>query len=119
MGRCGAVRYLRRYGIVGLLVLCVPLANAEPDLGKGRFLVMDRQKGNCLACHQIADGKFPGNIGPPLVDMRKRFVEAEQLFAQIWDATQFNAQTVMPPYGRNKILTQEEINHIVEFLYSL
>ena len=36
----------------------------------GQLLAMDRSKGNCLACHVIADGEQPGNIGPPLFAMK-------------------------------------------------
>jgi len=36
-------------------------------LERGKQLVMARNKGNCLACHVIDDGEFPGTIGPPLI----------------------------------------------------
>ncbi len=119
MNRWWTARYRVRYGVICGLIFCLPQANAESDAQKGRALAMDRQKGNCLACHQIADGKFPGTIGPPLLNMRDRFVQPQRLFDQIWDATRFNEESVMPPYGRNKILTDEEIRHIVAFLYTL
>jgi hypothetical protein len=36
--------------------------------------------------------------------------------AILTDETQRNPQTVMPPFGRNRILTAQEINAIVDFL---
>ncbi len=80
---------------------------------------MARSKGNCLACHAIADGELPGNIGPPLVYMQQRFPDKAQLRAQVWDATARNPNTVMPPFGRHGILTDEEIELIVDYIHSL
>ena len=91
----------------------------QPRLEKGRELAFNRAKGNCLACHVIADGALPGNIGPPLIAMKQRFPERERLRAQIWDAGARNPDSIMPPFGRHRILTDEEIGLLVDFLYSL
>ena len=93
------------------------LADGSPVTGKS--LAMDRAKGNCLACHTIEDGALPGNIGPPLIAMRARFPERAALFEQIWDATQRNPDSRMPPFGRHGVLTEEEIEMIVDYLYTL
>jgi sulfur-oxidizing protein SoxX len=61
------------------------LENSRLEMGKQ--LVMDRPKGNCLACHQVDGGEFPGTLGPPLLAMRARFPDKSVLRAQIWDAT--------------------------------
>jgi len=86
---------------------------------QGKEIAFDRQKGNCLACHQIGDGVSPGTIGPPLLYMKDRFPDKTKLRAQVYDSTQANPNTVMPPFGKHGILTSEEIDKIVEYLYSL
>ena len=86
---------------------------------KGKSLVMERSKGNCLACHAIEDGKQPGNIGPPLIGMKLRYPDSETLYRQIWDATERNPDTRMPPFGRHGILSREDIDLIIEYLYTL
>lgn len=85
----------------------------------GRNLAFARDKGNCLSCHEIDGGEFPGNIGPALKNLQNRFTEKTQLKAQIWDATQFNPETSMPPFGRNQILRNDEIDAIVDYLWEL
>jgi L-cysteine S-thiosulfotransferase len=85
----------------------------------GKQIAFSRDKGNCLACHAIEDGEFPGNIGPALRDMPLRFKDKQQLKAQIWDATRFNPETSMPPFGKNKILTEDEIDRVVDYLWGL
>ncbi len=85
----------------------------------GKKLAFDRKKGNCLACHQIEGGNLPGNIGPALVAMKARFPDKAVLRAQIWDSTVKNANTMMPPFGRHEILTEAEIDKVVEFIHSL
>jgi len=86
---------------------------------QGQTLSFDRKKGNCLACHQIDGGDLAGNIGPPLLAMKARYPDKAKLRAQIWDATKANPNTMMPPFGRNKILGESEIDKIVEFIYTL
>ena len=93
-------------------------ATLEPTQ-QGKQLAFDRNKGNCLACHAIEDGESPGNIGPPLTKLPNRFKNKQQLREQIRDATVFNPETSMPPFGRNRILMDAEIDAIVEYLWTL
>jgi sulfur-oxidizing protein SoxX len=92
---------------------------AKDDIAKGKELAFDRKKGNCLACHQIEGGSLPGNIGPPLVAMKARFPDFNKLKTQITDARINNPNTIMPPFGPNYILTEQEINLVAEFVYTL
>lgn len=89
------------------------------DIEQGRDLVMSRSRGNCLACHAIADGALAGNIGPPLIAMRQRFPERDALFRQIWDATARNPDSRMPPFGKHGILSEAEIQLMIDYLYTL
>lgn len=85
---------------------------------QGGCVIVDRKKGNCAACHQI-QGISSGDVAPPLNFMSQRFPDKAKLRARIWDATALNPNTTMPPFGRNLILTEEEIDKVVEFLYTL
>jgi sulfur-oxidizing protein SoxX len=104
-------------------VLCATApALAEPtqaEIDRGKELAFSRKDGNCLACHQMDDGTLTGNIGPELVDMKSRYPDRDMLFKRVWDETQFNPVTVMPPFGRHMILSKQEINRIVDYLYTL
>ena len=86
---------------------------------KGKAVAFDRKKGNCLACHMTGDGTLPGNIGPPIIGMKARFPDKAKLRTQIWDATVANPNTIMIPFGRNRVLSEEEIDQIVEYVYTL
>ena len=110
-----------RFVLTGLFVLLTSMSEAvlSDPLANGKSLVMEKSKGNCLACHSIADGKQPGNIGPPLLAMKARFPDADSLRKQIWDATLRNPDTRMPPFGRHGILSSKEIDLIVQYLYTL
>lgn len=106
--------------LLGLLMACANVAEVyEQRLSAGKQIAFDRNKGNCLACHAIDDGESPGNIGPPLTGLSPRFHDKRQLHDQIFDATRFNPETSMPPFGKNGILTPEEIDEIVDYLWSL
>jgi sulfur-oxidizing protein SoxX len=93
-------------------------ARASAQALPGQTLAFDRSKGNCLTCHDIKGGDAPGNVGPPLADMKTRFPGRKDLVAIVYDETKRNPQTVMPPFGRNLILTDREIDAIVDFLYT-
>ena len=107
--------------VVAALFLLTGLAHATQDepLLTGKALAAERSKGNCLACHVIEEGVLPGNLGPPLVVMKARFPDREKLRKQIHDASLANPHSRMPPFGRHRILTAEEIELIMDYLYTL
>ena len=86
---------------------------------RGGCVILHRRKGNCMACHAVPGAGAHGNIAPPLIGMKQRFPDPARLRAQIEDPRRFNPKTVMPPFGANGILTQQEIDQVVEFLYTL
>ncbi|MEA2831785.1 MAG: L-cysteine S-thiosulfotransferase [Bradyrhizobium sp.] len=86
---------------------------------EGQRLAFDRGKGNCLSCHEIRGGELAGTLGPPLKDIKRKYPDRNELVAILTDETRRNPQTVMPPFGRNHILTDREINAIVDFLQTL
>ena len=94
-------------------------ACAQSAASEGQKLAFDRGKGNCLTCHEIKGGDLPGTIGPPLKDLKSKYPDRNELVAILTDETKRNPQTVMPPFGRNRILTDQEINAIVDFLQTL
>jgi sulfur-oxidizing protein SoxX len=103
---------------LGALAFAGP-AQAQSAVDEGRKLAFDRGKGNCLTCHVIKGGDLPGTIGPELVDIKSKYPKREDLVAIITDETLRNPLTVMPPFGRNRILTEKEINAVVDFLQTL
>jgi sulfur-oxidizing protein SoxX len=115
LGLVGAVSVL-----TGQFVM-TPLATAEDmdAVAKGKKLSFDRKKGNCLACHNITGGNSPGNIAPALVAMPSRFTNKAELRAQIWDATVKNPESPMPPFGKHGALSEDEVDLITEFIWTL
>ena len=97
----------------------VSSANAQSAAAEGQKLAFDRGKGNCLTCHEIKGGDLPGTIGPALTDIKSKYPDRKDLVAIVTDETKRNPQTVMPPFGRNRILTEQEINAVVDFLQTL
>ena len=53
------------------------------------------------------------------MSMQLRFPDREALRQQIWDPTARNPNTMMPPFGKHEILSDEEIEAIVDYLYTL
>lgn len=87
----------------------------------GKDIAFTNTKGNCLACHAMpgTKGEMAGSIAPPLIAMKLRYPDRAKLRAQIWDATVANVKTSMPPFGKHKVLTEDEINQVVDFIYTL
>ena len=104
---------------MSLTLIASAATAADALLAQGKKLAMSRSKGNCLACHAFDDGELPGTIGPPLLMMPQRFPDRAVLREQIWDPTVRNPDTVMPPFGRHGILTEAEIDLIVDYIHSL
>ena len=100
------------------LVLSAASAQAQSGAAEGQKIAFDRGRGNCLTCHDIKGGDLPGTIGPQLKDLKARY-DRNELIAIVTDETKRNPQTVMPPFGRNRILTEQEIDAVVDFLQTL
>ena len=94
-------------------------AHAQSAAAEGQKLAFDRSKGNCLTCHAIKGGTLPGSIGPELIDIKSKYPNRADLVAIVTDETLRNPLTVMPPFGRNRILTEKEIEAVVDFLQTL
>jgi L-cysteine S-thiosulfotransferase len=116
-----AVSLLIAAGLLGAgaATLLAPGLRAQSAAAAGQALAFDRAKGNCLACHTMKGGDVPSNVGPELSDMKMRFPDRSTLYAIIDDEEQRNPQTVMPAFGKNLILARQEINEIIDFLYTL
>lgn len=108
---------LRRFALP--ILLLAGLSATADDLDEGKRLTMERSEGNCLACHAIDDGQLPGNVGPPLMNMQQRFPDRAALQQQVCDATIRNPYTRMPPFCRHGILTNQEVELIIDYLYTL
>jgi L-cysteine S-thiosulfotransferase len=101
-------------------VIVPPMAaHAQSKAAEGEKLAFDRAKGNCLSCHNIKGGDLPGTIGPTLKDLKSKYPDRSELVAIVTDETVRNPETAMPPFGRNRILTKQEIDAIVDFLQTL
>jgi sulfur-oxidizing protein SoxX len=103
--------------------VCEAVDAAKDPVTAGGCLATDRKRGNCHACHTFAGIEKTrlqaGDLGPPLAAMKQRFPDKKKLRAQVWDAEAANRITVMPPFGRHKIVSDKDIDLIVEWLYTL
>lgn len=102
------------------VLIVQPVAAAEPSAAElGKKVAFDRRAGNCLSCHLMGDGEAPGNLGPPLVAIKARFPDREKLREMIWDITISRPEAMMPPFGRHHVISEQDIDNIVEYLYTL
>ena len=103
---------------------CSKLENKSTEVA-GWCAAVDRRKGNCLACHVMVTPRWPsgfpegGNTAPPFTAMKARFPDKAKLRAQINEPRDANPKTLMPPFGAHKLLSSQQIDDIVEFLYTL
>ncbi len=92
----------------------------SPPSSKGAELVFNPTKGNCIACHQLPNepkaSDIKANIGPALAGIKQRFPNGATLREIIADASRRNPNTIMPPYGKHRILSEAEIEAVVAYL---
>lgn len=110
-------------GAAALLLL--GLGTALPCAAQDRAaleLFTRADKGRCIACHQLPPGAGPAtrdDLGPRLEGARMRSLGARALRELLNDPTAANPDTVMPPFGRHRLLDGREIDKLVEFLLAL
>jgi len=114
-------RSLRLLLLPAVLAMVVPFVvhAADTPAQQGQTIAFDRTKGNCLACHTMRGSDVPSNVGPELTDLKSKYPNREDLVAILQNEEARNPQTVMPLFGRNLILTHDEIERVVDFLYTL
>ena len=110
--------------LLGALISAPALAQqaAAKKEVTGKDIAFTQAKGNCLACHAIAGGEQPGQIGPELSNMKVRYPDQagkDLLRARIWDETQFVPNSIMPPFGKHEVLTKEEFEKLLDYIYGL
>lgn len=111
----------------------LPLDSCDGDANRGRRLVLDREKGNCLICHRVPVPNEPsqGDLAPSLAGVGGR-LNAGQLRYRLVDQSKLNPATLMPPYYRvdglqrvadryrgQPVFTAQEIEDVVAWLASL
>jgi L-cysteine S-thiosulfotransferase len=96
----------------------LPAAAAVAVEMNPKVLISDNNLGNCLACHSVPTHPelVAGNIGPPFIAMKQRFPDPVALRALIYDEQSRNPDTIMPPFGRNRVLTPAQINAIADYI---
>lgn len=106
-----------------------PLTSEPGDAARGAKIIVDRELGNCLACHAAAvDAEFFGTTGPTLVGVGAR-LGAAQLRLRVVDPKRINPATMMPAYFRSEglnrvlpefagktILSAQQVEDVVAFL---
>lgn len=111
-----------------------PLTDALGDPQKGRAVMIDAAKGNCIACHRVAalsSEPSHGDIGTTLNGVGSRYTEA-QLRQLVIDPKPFFKNTIMPAFhvkeglqrvpsnlAGQPILTAAEVEDVVAFLKTL
>ncbi len=108
------------------------LTNQPGNVDRGRALVQDRSRGNCVTCHELpVPADFQGNYGPPLEGVGDRYT-AGQLRLRIVDGKRLNPESNMPSYYRvdnftgvgrryvgHPILTAQEVEDVIAYLLTL
>lgn len=104
----------------------VSLTGALGDPTRGRTVLVDKSKGDCLSCHRLATEEEPdqGDVGPPLDGIGSRYNEA-QLRHMMIDPGAYFPGTIMPSYHNPQggqaasILSAAEIEDLVAFMKNL
>lgn len=105
-----------------LTALLAPAMAAAQAPADALSLYTRADKGRCIACHQLPQGVGPAtraDLGPRLEGTRMRELGRDRIREVIVDPMRANPDTVMPPYGRHRILEAAEIDRLTEFLHAL
>ena len=113
--------------------LPAPLTDRPGDAERGRRIVLDRERGDCVVCHALPlpTRRFHGTVGLPLDNVGNRYTAAE-LRLRLLDPKALNPRSIMPAYhtveglhsvlkayrGR-PILAAQEIEDVVVYLLTL
>ncbi|RMG38403.1 MAG: sulfur oxidation c-type cytochrome SoxX [Gammaproteobacteria bacterium] len=95
------------------------LPKGKGDPARGKKLAFNKKKGNCVACHRLPGKTQFGTGGPSLVGYHKLGRDDTWIYQQVFDARVHNPVTIMPPYGTNKYLSEQELLDLVAYLKTI
>lgn len=95
------------------------VAPLRGDAVRGRMIVMDTRRGNCVTCHEIPGEEWPGTFGRKLSHYKQMRMSDADLYQQIYDVRITAPRAVMPPFGALGILSDQDIRDVVAYLQSL
>jgi len=110
-----------------------PLSDRAGDPIRGRAIVLSRQTGLCILCHNgpFPEEQFQGNLAPELGASVAHY-RTTQLRARLVNPAYFNPNTIMPAYYQTEgltrvapkyagqtILTGQEIEDVIAFLETM
>lgn len=78
--------------------------------------------GNCYACHQMSKTELSfGTLGPSLLEYGKirkyDQEEAKRTYAQIYNSNVVQPCSMMPRFGHNKVLDEQQMKDLVALLF--
>ncbi len=111
-----------------------PLCGLAGESQRGREIVSDSGRGNCLACHQlpIPGVEAYGTIGPPLTGIASRLSTA-MIRLRVVDTRNINPMSIMPGFYRDPnlinrpgkayrgrtFLTAQQVEDVIAYLATL
>lgn len=111
-----------------------PLCGLAGNTQRGREIVSDSSRGNCLACHQlpIPGVEAYGTIGPPLAGIAAR-LSVPQIRLRVVDTRNINPMSIMPGFYRDPrlinrpeemyrgrtFLTAQQVEDVIAYLATL
>jgi len=113
---------MRRLARILATAAAMTAAAASGQSTAGREIFTRPDKGNCIACHQVPEGSGPAvraDVGPRLDAARLKGWDSARLRELLEDPMRANPDTVMPPYGRHRLLEAGEIERVIDFLHAL
>ena len=114
--------------------ITTPLCGYRGDAARGKAIVSDAARGNCLACHQLPiEGiEAYGSIGPPLAGVGTR-LPVGHLRLRVVDTRHISPMSIMPGYYRKPelinrpgkaylgrtFLSAQQIEDVIAYLVTL
>ncbi len=133
LGTGAQAEELVKFQIVGGDRINKSLTGQAGDAANGRKLAINRQLGNCLACHvmPIPEQPFHGEVGPDLTGIGGTMSEGE-IRLRIDNPKVVNPDTIMPAFYRNDgfervlkkfqgktMLSAQQVEDVVAYMVTL
>ncbi len=104
--------------IAAISLPSLAIAATPAQIAAGQKIAETTTLGNCDACHNFQGASEAGNIGPALHHVKSMMPNRKVFYAIIYNEEARNPQTVMPAFGKNHILTPQQINDVIDFMYT-
>ncbi len=107
-----------KYSILYIFIMLFSTTLFANSIQQGKEIFYNNKLANCSSCHSVKSSNNSSNSMGPTLNYLSLWPK-KVLFDKIYDSTTTAPNSIMPPFGKNGLLTKTQIDLLVSYLKTI